>query len=163
MKRKVYLETSVISYQTARPSNTVVGVAHQQITAAWWETRDQYELFISDVVLDECSGGNPEAAKRRVEVIRGIALLEITDAAIALSRTLIAHSIVPAKAAQDALHISVATIHGMDYLLTWNCRHIANIAIQRKIAHYFESIGLLLPVMCTPEELLGENDDEVFG
>lgn len=160
MKRKIYVETSVISYLTARPSKTIIGAAHQQITQAWWETRSEFELFVSDVVLDECADGNTEAAQRRVNAIKDIPLLEVTEPAVEVARELILRSIVPRKAAQDALHIAVATIHGMDCLLTWNCRHIANIDIQRNVAHYLESIGLLLPIMCTPEELLGGYDDE---
>ncbi|MBK7000568.1 MAG: type II toxin-antitoxin system VapC family toxin [Rhodoferax sp.] len=160
MKRKIYLETSVISYLTARPSKTIIGAAHQQITASWWEARGEFELFVSDVVLDECADGNTEAAQRRANAIKGIPLLEVTASAVEIARELISRSIVPKKAAQDALHIAVATIHGMDCLLTWNCRHIANIDIQRNVAHYLESVGLLLPIMCTPEELLGGEDDE---
>lgn len=160
MKRKIYVETSVISYLTARPSKTIIGAAHQQITQAWWETRSEFELFVSDVVLDECADGNTEAAQRRVNAIKDIPLLEVTEPAVEVARELILRSIVPKKAAQDALHIAVATIHGMDCLLTWNCRHIANIDIQINVAHYLESIGLLLPIMCTPEELLGGYDDE---
>jgi predicted nucleic acid-binding protein len=160
MKRKIYVETSVISYLTARPSKTIIGAAHQQITQEWWKLRSEFALFVSDVVLDECADGNTEAAQRRVNAIKDIPLLEVTEPAVEVARELILRSIVPKKAAQDALHIAVATIHGMDCLLTWNFRHIANIDIQRNVAHYLESIGLLLPIMCTPEELLGGYDDE---
>ncbi len=163
MKRKIYIETSVISYLTARPSKTIIGAAHQQITQAWWETRNNYDLFVSGSVLAECSAGNTEAAEKRLNAVNGLTLLSSTDSTIDLARHLILKSIVPRKAAEDALHIALATIHGMDYLLTWNCRHIANMEIQRKISHHLESIGLLMPIMCTPEELLGENDDETTG
>lgn len=163
MKRKIYIETSIISYLTARPSSTIIGAAHQQITLAWWEKRSDYDLFISGSVLAECAAGNTEAAEKRLSAISGFSLLATTDSAINLARNLILKSIIPRKATEDALHIALATIHGMDYLLTWNCRHIANMEIQRKISHHLESIGLLMPIMCTPEELLGENDDDTAG
>jgi len=164
MKRKVYLETSVISYLTARPSKTIIGAAHQQITQAWWESKRQdFDLHISASVLSECASGNEDAAQKRLSVIEDIAILATSDSAIELARDLISKKIVPTKSGEDALHIAIATIHGMDYLLTWNCRHIANIEIQWNIAHRLESIGLLLPIMCTPEELLGENDDDIIG
>ena len=163
MKLKMYLETSVISYLTARPSKTIIGAAHQQITYAWWEKKRQdFDLYISASVLVECSGGDKEASQKRLSAIKGIAVLATTDGAIELARDLISKKIIPEKAEEDALHIAIATIHGMDYLLTWNCRHIANIEIQRNIAQHLESIGLLLPVMCTPEELLGENYDDII-
>ena len=163
MKRKVYIETSVISYLTARPSKTIIGAAHQQITQAWWETRNDYDLFVSGSVLAECAVGDAEAAEKRLNAINGITILSTTDSAINLARDFILNSIVPRKAAEDALHIALATIHGMDYLLTWNCRHIANMEIQRNISHYLESIGLLMPIMCTPEELSGEDDGDITG
>lgn len=163
MKRKIYLETSVISYLTALPSRTIIGAAHQQITQAWWEMRSRYDLFVSASVLAECAGGHAEAAAKRLQIIKGIPILATTDESIELARSLVSHSAMPRKATEDALHIALSTIHGMDYLLTWNCRHIANIEIQRNVSQYLESQGLLLPIMCTPEELLGENDDEIIG
>jgi hypothetical protein len=160
MKRKVYVETSVISYLTARPSKTILGAAHQQITLAWWETRNQYELLVSEAVLRECGSGDPDAAEKRLAVLNDVPLLLITEQALHIAESLVGHGIVPVKAAEDALHIAVATVSGMDYLLTWNCRHIANPEIQRCIAEYFEQIGLFLPFICTPEELLGEANAE---
>ncbi|MBU0499998.1 MAG: type II toxin-antitoxin system VapC family toxin [Gammaproteobacteria bacterium] len=160
MKRKIYVETSVISYLTARPSKTIIGAAHQQITLAWWETRSQYELLVSESVLRECGAGDPEAAKKRLAVLNDVPLLLITEPALHIAESLVERGVVPAKAAEDALHIAVATVNGVDYLLTWNCRHIANPEIQRGIAEYLEQIGLFLPFICTPEELLGEENAE---
>ena len=160
MKRKVYIETSVISYLTARPSKTILGAAHQQITLAWWETRSQYDLVISESVLRECGAGDPDAAKKRLTVLNDVPLILITEQALDLANSLVAKGIIPAKAAEDALHIAIATVNGVDYLLTWNCRHIANPEIQRGIAAHLEEIGLSLPFICTPEELLGEEDVE---
>lgn len=159
MKRKVYVETSVISYLTARPSRTIVGAAHQQITLAWWEQRAEHELFVSQSVWQECAAGDPEAAGRRLAALRGIAVLSVTEEMMALAESLIVKGIVPAKAIEDALHIAISTLHRIDFLLTWNCRHIANPMIQERIAVFLEKQGLFLPIICTPEELLGGNDE----
>jgi len=158
MKRRVYMETSVISYLTARPSKTIIGAAHQQITTAWWEKRNDYKLFISESVLMECSAGDPVAANRRLEIAKTIPLLLINEDALQIAQALLERKIIPTKAAEDGLHIATATIHSVDYLLTWNCKHIANPEIQRNIAQYLDEIGLYLPFICTPEELLGEDN-----
>ena len=160
MKRRIYIETSVISYLTARPSKTILGAAHQQITLAWWESRNQYELLVSESVLRECGAGDHDAAKKRLAVLSDVPLLLITEQALNIAEALVRQGIIPPKAAEDALHIAVATVHGVDYLLTWNCRHIANPEIQRCIAEYLEPVGLFLPFICTPEELLGEENAE---
>lgn len=160
MKRKVYVETSVISYLTARPSKTIVGAAHQQLTLAWWETRAAYELFVSQSVWQECAGGDPDAARRRMMALHGIPVLAVTEEMMNLANALIRQGIIPAKAIEDALHIAVSTLHRVDFLLTWNCRHIANPVIQEKIAACLEQQGLFLPIICTPEELLGGTDDD---
>lgn len=160
VKRKIYVETSVISYLTARPSKTIIGAAHQQLTLAWWEKRGQYELMVSEVVLRECGAGDSESAAKRLEFVRDLPLLLITEQAIKIAEDLIKQKIVPLKAIEDALHIAIATAHGVDYLVTWNCRHIANPEIQRGIASYLEQIGAVLPFICTPEELLGEANYE---
>lgn len=160
MKRRVYLETSVISRLTARPSATILGAAHQQITQAWWETREKYELLISELVLRESGAGDPIAARKRLDVLEDIPLLVIDELALEIASGMLREGIVPRKAAEDALHISVATVYGVDYLLTWNCKHIANPEIQRGISAYLRKRNLLLPFICTPEELLGEENDE---
>ena len=160
MKRKVYLETSIISYLTARPSKTILGAAHQQITQAWWETRNQYDLFISESVLRECADGDSTAAQRRLSILVDLPLLVIDETVFSIASELVEEGIIPVKAAEDALHIAIATIYGVDYLLTWNCRHIANPEIQRNIAAFLEQKELFLPFICTPEELLGNENDE---
>lgn len=158
MKRRVYVETSVISYLAARPSKTIVGAAHQQITAAWWDQRDDYDLFVSELVLRECAAGDPTAAQRRMEIVERIPLLAATEDSYLLAETFLRKRIIPAKAAEDGLHIAIAIIHSVDYLLTWNCKHIANPEIQRKIMDYLSNQGRFLPFICTPEELLGEDN-----
>ena len=160
MKRKIYIETSVISYLTARPSKTIIGAAHQQITLAWWELRSDYELLVSQSVWQECAAGDPVAAQKRLAALEGMSVLAVTQDMISLAESLIEQAIIPAKAIEDALHIAVSTLHHVDFLLTWNCRHIANPVIQEKIAVYLEQFGLFLPIICTPEELLGGNNDD---
>jgi hypothetical protein len=155
MKRKVYLETSVVSYLTARPSKNVIEAGHQQTTYQFWDRRDEIDLFASELVLMECAAGDPEAASKRLAALRGIELLDITPYSIELAKDLVASGIVPSQASEDALHISIATVHFADYLLTWNCRHIANPEIQARIAENFRAKGLFLPFICTPEELMG--------
>ncbi|CAK0776588.1 Type II toxin-antitoxin system VapC family toxin [Gammaproteobacteria bacterium] len=159
MKRKVYLETSVISYLTARPSKNVIEAGHQQSTYLFWDRRSEFELFASELVLTECSAGDPEAAGKRLAALQGIPLLEITAYSIELAKDLVTSGILPLKASEDALHISVATVHFVDYLLTWNCRHIANPEIQARIAENFRLNGLFLPFICTPEELMGDDNE----
>ena len=160
MKRRIYVETSVISYLTARPSKTIIGAAHQQITLAWWELRSDYELLVSQLVWQECAAGDSLAAQKRLAALEGISVLAVTQDMIRLAKSLIEQAIIPAKAIEDALHIAVSTLHHVDFLVTWNCRHIANPVIQEEIAVYLETIGLFLPIICTPEELLGGDDDD---
>lgn len=159
MTRKVYIETSVISYLTARPSKNIIEAGHQQSTYLFWDRRSEFALYASELVLTECAAGDSEAASRRLAALQGIPLLDITAYAIDLAKDLVVAGIVPAQASEDALHIAVATIHFVDYLLTWNCRHIANPEIQSQIAENFRRKGLFLPFICTPEELLGGEDE----
>lgn len=159
MKRKVYIETSVISYLTARPSKNIIEAGHQQSTYDFWDRRNEFDIFASELVITECSAGDPEAAGKRLAALRGIKLLDITSSSIDLAKDLVTSGIVPLKASEDALHISIATIHFTDYLLTWNCRHIANPEMQARIAERFRNKGLFLPFICTPEELIGGEND----
>ncbi|AUB85503.1 type II toxin-antitoxin system VapC family toxin [Candidatus Thiodictyon syntrophicum] len=159
MKRKVYLETSVVSYLTARPSKNVIEAGHQQSTYQFWNRRDDFDFYVSELVLTECAAGDPDAASKRLEALRGIKLFDITPYCIQLAKDLVTAGIVPAKASEDALHIAIATVHFSDYLLTWNCHHIANPEIQAQIASNFKAKGLFLPFICTPEELIGGEDE----
>ena len=149
-----------VSYLTSKPSKTIIGAAHQQITTAWWSKRQNYDLCISESVLTECAAGDPIAAEKRLEIVNNIPLLLITEQSLQLAESLLEHKIIPKKAAEDALHISIATVHNVDYLLTWNCKHIANPEIQRNISSYLDEINLYLPFICTQEELLGEDNVE---
>jgi hypothetical protein len=157
MKPKIYLETTIGSYLSAWPSRDLVTAAHQQITREWWQARHQeFELFISQIVMQEARGGDPDAAARRLEILEALPLLELTEEATALARELVEQVPLPEKAAVDALHIALAVVHGMDYLLTWNCTHIANATLRNKIEAVCRSKGYEPPVICTPEELAEE-------
>ena len=152
---RVYLETTVISYLTARPSRNLRVVAHQEITADWWTRRRmRFELYVSRLVIDEASAGDAEAAAQRLVTLTGIPRLELTEAASILAEHLVTAAAIPREAIEDALHVAVAAVHGMDYLLTWNCRHIANATMRNRIADVCASAGFEAPVICTPEELL---------
>lgn len=153
----VYVETTVFSYLAARPSRDLRVAAHRQITAEWWDSRrHEFELFISQLVVEETSAGDPDAASRRGEYLEDLALLELSATALALAERLLADGAVPTAAAEDALHIAVAAVHGMQYLMTWNCKHIANAATRSRIEVVCNEAGYDMPVICTPEELLEE-------
>jgi hypothetical protein len=155
MKAKVYVETTIVSYLTAWPSRDVIVAAHQQITDEWWRTKRQgFELFASQLVLREAQAGHQEMAQRRLKALEEVALLEVTEEALALSEKLITFGPLPKKAAEDAAHIAVAVVNGMDYLITWNCKHIANAKMRDEIEHLCRASGYKPAIICTPEELL---------
>ena len=155
MKPRVYLETTIPSYLTAWRSPELVMAANQEATRGWWEvSRPRYELFISSIVVVEAAGGDPDAARRRVAAIEGLPELDISDEVEVLAARLLEGAALPSGAKTDALHIAVATVHGMDYLLTWNCRHIANAATRPKIEAICRAAGYEPPVICTPLELM---------
>jgi hypothetical protein len=156
---KVYLETTIVSYLTAWPSRDLVRAAHQQITQEWWQNRrGAFDLSVSELVLQEVSAGDPEAARLRLEALTDIEVLEVTDEATTLTEQLVNQVPLPAKAAADALHISIAVVNAMDYLLTWNCTRIANATLRAKIDAVCRANGYDPPVICTPEELLEQNN-----
>lgn len=158
MKPRVYVETTVVSYLTARRSRDLVVAAHQQITEDWWrDRRDDFDLYVSASVELEAAAGDQAAAARRLAAIEALDRLAITDEVEALASALIVAGMLPQKAAEDALHITIATVHGMDFLLTWNCRHIANAEIRRRLTGTMVEKGYVLPVICTPEELAGDS------
>jgi predicted nucleic acid-binding protein len=156
MPARVYVETSIVSYLTARPSRDLVVAGHQQVTHEWWQTqRSRFHLYVSQLVIREASGGDPRVADARLRTLDGIALLAIRPEAVALSRALVERGPVPPKATADALHIAVAAAHGIEYLLKWNCKHIANAEMRPQIEGICRAHGLEPPVLCTPEELMG--------
>jgi predicted nucleic acid-binding protein len=157
VRETVYIETSVIGYLAVRPSNNLIFMANLEITRRWWETRrNQFTLYISQVVLDEAGQGDAEMASKRLEILQNLSVLELTDTIEDLGMQFLTRSNLPAKASDDAIHIAAATVHGLDYLLTWNCKHIANAQIQKKLAEVCRDFGYKLPTICTPYELMGE-------
>jgi hypothetical protein len=152
----VYLETTFISYLVARPSRDLLVAAHQQITQDWWaQRRGDFDCAVSQIVIDEVSLGDATEAAKRLEIISGLATLEVTDDAESLTQAVVASGILPPHAFPDAAHIAVSAVHAVDYLLTWNCRHLANAQIARRIGVVVETLGHKMRVICTPEGLMG--------
>lgn len=155
MIERVYIETTVVSYLTAQPSRDVVIGGHQQITHDWWNTRrTNYELCISALVLDEAGAGDVQAAQERLLILQPMLVIETTANAFELAEKLLRAGALPRKAAADALHIAIAATKAIPYLLTWNCRHLANATMRPIIEAVCISQGLKAPIICTPEELL---------
>jgi hypothetical protein len=155
-KPRVYVETTILSYLTALPTRDLVRAAHQQITVEWWANRDEFSLFVSEAVLTEARRGDPAAAARRIHAAGGMDVLSATNQAQALATELLRAAALPKKAAIDAVHVALAAVHGMDFLLTWNCTHIANAIMRPKIEAVCQANGFRPPVICTPEELMGD-------
>ncbi len=157
MTETIYIETSIIGYLTARSTKNLIITGNIEITRKWWQNRhNDFELYISQVVLDEVARGDAEIALRRLQILDGLPLVELNQAVRDLSEQFLGQSNLPPKASDDAVHIAAATVHGLDYLLTWNCKHIANAQIQKKLAQISANLGYELPVICTPYELLGD-------
>ncbi len=157
MSETVYIETSILGYLTARPTKNLIVAANIEVTRDWWESRrSAFTLYISQAVLNETAQGDMEIAAQRLTIVRDFPLLELNQAVRALAAEFLCHSNLPPKAEVDAIHIAAATVHGMDYLLTWNCKHIANAQIQGKLAEISLDFGYQLPLICTPYELLGD-------
>lgn len=155
MAERVYIETTVVSYLTARPNRDVVIAGHQQITHEWWDTRRMsYELCVSQLVLDEAGAGDAQAAQERLLALQSVLVLETTAEALELAKGLLRAGALPAKAADDALHVAVAATKAIPFLLTWNCRHLANAAMRPVIESVCQAKGFKAPIICTPEELL---------
>src|SRR5205823_11621211 len=125
------------------------------ITREWWERRHGFESFVSQLVVRECQAGDPQAAVARLEALAGLPLLEHSEEVEALARELIRRVLLPDRATADALHIATAAAHGIDYLLTWNCTHIANASLRGRIEAVCRDAGFEPPAICTPEELPG--------
>jgi predicted nucleic acid-binding protein len=159
MRKTVYIETSIPSYLTARPSRDIRAAAWQQITCQWWdEVRGHYELFTSELVIAEAAAGNPEAAARRLAVLQQISELPIDEEAQKLAEQLISKGGFPATAEADALHVAVAAVHRIDYLLTWNFRHIDNATTKPMMRSICSDAGYSCPEICTPMELIPEGE-----
>ena len=160
MPPTVYVETTIFSYLTARPTKDVVAAARQQVTQRWWATRrETFTLLVSELVLEEAADGDREAAERRLAVVRPLPLVNITERALVLAPALQALARLPVRAGADALHIALAAVHGIDYLLTWNLRHIANAELRPRLDAACRAHGYRPPVLCTPDELMGDTSE----
>jgi hypothetical protein len=154
---RIYIESTIPSYVVARPARDLLQAARQQLTKDWWDLkRSKHELFTSQVVLDEISAGEATMARQRMKVLRGIPLLEANALANELGRVILRSGLLPGSADGDAAHIALATVHEMDILLTWNCRHIANVAIHQRLRQLAEQHGYILPSLATPEEFMSD-------
>jgi hypothetical protein len=156
MAQRVYLETTIPSYLTAWPSRDLIIAGHQQLTKEWWQTRrNEFELCISQFVVDEASAGDAQAAQDRMAILSPLPLLDISESVLELASAILQTGIIPAKAARDAAHIAVSAVHGIDFQLSWNCAHIANAQISKQVQAICTQHGFPCPVICTPEELMG--------
>jgi hypothetical protein len=152
---RIYIESTIPSYIVARPARDLLQAARQQLTRDWWDLRRmRHELFTSQLVLKEIGFGEPAMAKRRLDIMLDIALLKAANEAHELTRHIMNSRLLPAKAEGDGAHIALATVHKMDILLTWNCRHIANAFILGPLCRLIESCGHVAPTICTPEEFV---------
>ncbi len=160
MAPTVYIETSVISYYTARPSRDLIVAAHQQITHEWWrKALPRCEPYISDVVLREAERGDATAAERRLDAVAAIPILEVTPDIFELARSYASALKLPEHSLPDAYHLAIASFHGMDILVTWNCRHIATTDTRRFVSAVNLERGIETPDICTPEEAMEFSND----
>lgn len=160
MPDRVYVETTFVSYLTARPSRDLIVAANQQITHEWWDKRrSDFEMCVSQLVLAEAGAGDPQAAQQRLAVLQGMTVLNITDEVSDLADELLRAGALPAAAADDAVHIAVAALNGVQFLLTWNCRHMANAAIRPVIEVVCTKNRVKAPIICTAFELMEANDE----
>lgn len=159
--KTVYIETSIVSYLTARPARDLLAVAWQNSTTHWWDTqRHRFDLFTSQLVIEEAEQGHVRAAQARLAALAGIPLLAIPMPVESLAQALVVAGALPRVATDDALHVAVSAYHGIDYLLTWNCRHIANAEMKPLMRRICALHGYACPEICTPLELMGDADDE---
>jgi predicted nucleic acid-binding protein len=157
-KPTVYLESSVVSYYAARPSRDLIAVARQEITRAWWDKHlHEYQVYVSEAVRDEVRRGDPAAAAERLRAIAEMPLIPIPRESAALADLYAQRLHLPEKGEYDAFHIAIASLYGVDYLVTWNCKHIANAHMRRGLAEINMAEGLRMPIICTPEELLDDD------
>jgi hypothetical protein len=161
MKPTLYLETTIPSYYAARPVRDVIVLAHQEITRTWWERRlPLFDVYISPVVLEEVRQGDAEASRKRLESLSPFPVLDATSAVEQLADTYMARLALPGKALRDAAHLAFACGYDMEYLVTWNCAHIANAEVRRQLIMINAELGLQTPIICTPEELMGSEEVE---
>ncbi len=157
MKESIYIETSVVSYYVSKPSRDIIVLAHQQITSEWWPMAvKRFDAYVSEVVIVEAAAGNKESAQQRLKELKGIPSLALTEKVEKIAQIYMEKLSISQKALRDAAHLAVASVHDIDYLVTWNCAHLANGEIIKKLLKINEKLGINTPVICTPEELMEE-------
>ncbi len=160
MKPRIYVETSVISYLAARPSLDAVNAARQYESLRLWSARDQFELVISSLVIDEASDGDATAAAQRLRLLDGLPQMSYAVETIATAKSLVASGAFPPKAFADALHVAIAAPNECDAIASWNYRHIASAWARQRVEAHLRKLGLTVPAIATPDALLEtENDD----
>ena len=153
----VYIETSIVSYLTARPSPSALVAAWQEVTVSWWShQRQDFDLCTSALVLEEANRGDPEAAQRRMAHLERIPLLAVSDQVIEFAGRLVHPGPLPIRAADDAFHIALSAVHTVDYLLTWNFKHIDNALLKPRVRELCTEHGHPCPEICTPQEMIGD-------
>ena len=162
MKPKVYVETSVVSYLTAWPSRDVVILGNQVATREWWRQAVRFELVVSSLVIEESSAGDPEAARARLAALESVQVISAGNDAVELGRALVGVRAFPAGAAVDAAHVAIAVVNGVDYLVTWNMRHLANPVAAARIGQVCRDAGHEPPVICTPSQLMEMEHEERY-
>jgi hypothetical protein len=155
-KPLLYIETSIVSYLAARPSRDPITLRNQQLTHEWWNTRrERYELFTSKLAISEASEGDPSVARKRLALLHRIPLLAWDDEVERLGEALCSQVPLPPQAQADALHIAISAMRGMHFVVTWNCKHIANPRLWKRMDWVCADWSVTLPVLCTPRELIG--------
>ncbi len=161
MSHSIFIETTIPSLYVSRPSRDLLQLARQELTRSWWDTqRQHFDLFTSQLVLEEAADSEAAKASERLQVLAGIPLLDLNDPVRALAKKLVSSGILPSVAGRDAFHIAAAGVHRMDFLLTWNCKHIANPYIADRLHACFSDAGVHLPVICTPEQFFTDDNDD---
>lgn len=161
-KPSIYVETSIFSYATARPSREILQLGKQMLSKDLFEkATKRYVLYISDLVIDELSQGDTNAARSRLDLASQFTSLHITDDVSSIVEALMKEKRFPAKAIEDAFHVAIAAANSIDYLLSWNCKHIVNPATMRLVQQSIERMGFKSPILCTPYEIMGETTDEI--
>lgn len=158
-KPRLYLETTIPSYLAARPSRDLIVAGHQQVTREWWDhARHSFDVYVSPVVLNELESGDPDAAARRLEYVADLPVVPLTDEVLLVRATYRERLGLPGDAEADLLHLAISVVHEMVYLLTWNCRHLANGVVIRRLQEANVALGRPTPIILTPEELIEEPD-----
>ncbi len=159
MLPSLFVETTIPSYYVSRSSRDLLQLTRQELTREWWNgQRQQFRLFTSQLVIDEASDGEPTKASERLQLLADIPLLNLNEQVQTLAMKLISSGLLPSVASRDASHIAAAGVHQMDFLLTWNCKHIANPFIADRLHACFSEAGVHLPVICTPEQFFTDDN-----